>query len=72
VFSEYRKCYFRDPNFKNFLGICPQTDPHNFGERVLSWGRARKMGFENQFCPTTEESLKNALVARRVKYPEII
>jgi hypothetical protein len=20
VFSEYRKCYFRDPNFKNFLG----------------------------------------------------
>jgi hypothetical protein len=26
VFSECRKCYFRDPNFKNFLeGACPQT-----------------------------------------------
>jgi hypothetical protein len=27
VFSEYRNCYFRDPNFKNFPGDMPPDTP---------------------------------------------
>jgi hypothetical protein len=62
----------RDPNFKNFLRwACPQTptanlclrySAHTFGDRILSWrgGHAGKWALW-QFCPTTEESLKNAL-----------
>jgi hypothetical protein len=43
VFSECRKCYFRDPNFKNFLGgsgtrLTPSAVAYYPG------GRARKMG----------------------------
>jgi hypothetical protein len=44
----------RDPNFKNFLGACPQIplaisclrySAHTFSDRILSWGRrANKMG----------------------------
>ena len=72
VFSECRKCYFRDPNFKNFLRAYPQTplvnsclrySANTFGDRILSWGEARKMSWALwQFRPTTEESLKNALI----------
>jgi hypothetical protein len=53
-------------------GACPQTplansslrfSAHTFGDRKLSWGRTRKMGpLAVLFCPTTEESLKNALL----------
>ena len=42
---------------------CLRYSAHIFGARILCWGRARKMGplavLPN--CPTTEESLKNAL-----------
>jgi hypothetical protein len=50
AFSECRKYYFRDPNFKNFLGGMP-LDPPSYlvptvlGDRILSWEEgARKMG----------------------------
>jgi hypothetical protein len=55
VLSECRKCYFRDPNFKTFWGgmppastplanSCLRYSAHTFGDRILCWGRARKMG----------------------------
>jgi hypothetical protein len=58
VFSECRKCYFRsfrDSDFKNFLGgdapsfnplanSCLRYSAHTFGDRILCWERARKMG----------------------------
>jgi hypothetical protein len=48
VFSECRKCYFRDPNFKNFLGACPQIPLANrlTPSAIAHYpgGRARKMG----------------------------
>jgi hypothetical protein len=59
VFSECRKCYFRDPNFKNFLGAyapgstplansCLRYSAHTFtGDRAYypgGGGGARKMG----------------------------
>jgi hypothetical protein len=47
-----RKCYFRDPNFKNFLGACPQIPLANSYLRYSAIAyypgrRARKMGKEN-------------------------
>ena len=58
VFSEGRKCYFRDPNFKNFLGDMPPTQ----GARVLSLRKARKVGPFCSFAPPLKNrSLKNAL-----------
>jgi hypothetical protein len=51
VFSECRKCYFIDPNFKNFRGglppdplanSCLRYSAHTFSDRILCWGRARK------------------------------
>ena len=54
VFSECRKCYFRDPYLKNFLGgtcpsfnqanLCLRYSAHTFSDLILCWGRARKMG----------------------------
>jgi hypothetical protein len=38
---------------------CMRQSSHTFGDRILCWGRARKMGTTLlQFSPTTEESLK--------------
>jgi hypothetical protein len=38
---------------------------HTFGDRILSWGRARREWALWQFCPTlTKESLKNVLFWR--------
>ena len=52
MFSECRKCYFRDPNLKKFLaGGIPQTplansclrySAHTFGDWIISWERARR------------------------------
>jgi hypothetical protein len=45
---------------------------HTFGDRILSWGRARREWALWQFCPTlTEESLKNVLFWRtfQCSYP---
>jgi hypothetical protein len=40
---------------------CLQYSANTFGNRILSCGEGKKNGpFE--FCPTTEESLKNALI----------
>jgi hypothetical protein len=71
-----KKCIFRmqellfhKPKF-SCAGVCPQTSlanlclrhsPHNFGDHLLPWGRSQGKLALWQFCPTTEESLKNAL-----------
>jgi hypothetical protein len=71
AFSECRKCYFRDPNFKNVLGGMPGPDPPCYlvpavlgshlrrSHTILGEGQGKWALW--QFCPTTEESLKNAL-----------
>jgi hypothetical protein len=60
VLSECRKYYFRDLNFKNFLGACPQIplansclrySAHTFGDRILSWGEGKENGPFGSFAP---------------------
>jgi hypothetical protein len=69
--AECRKCYFRDPKVKHFLGARPQTpspqltracgtQPHFRRSHTIQGGGQGKWALW-QFCPTTEESLKNAL-----------
>ena len=40
---------------------CLRYSAHTFGDRILSWGGGQGKWALWQFCPTTEESLKNAL-----------
>jgi hypothetical protein len=65
VFSECRKCYFRDPYLKHFLGYMPPNPLANSGLRhsAHTFGEGGGQGKLAlwQFCPATEESLKNAL-----------
>jgi hypothetical protein len=48
------------PSFNLLANSCLRYSAHTFGDRMLCLGRERKMALW-QFCPTTEESLKNAL-----------
>jgi hypothetical protein len=40
---------------------CLRYSAHTFGDRILCWGGGQGKWALWQFCPTTEESLKNAL-----------
>jgi hypothetical protein len=40
---------------------CLRYSAHTIGDRILSWGGGQGKWALWQFCPTTEESLKNAL-----------
>jgi hypothetical protein len=64
VFSECRKCYFRDPYS---WGTCPQIllansglrySAHTFGDRILSWGEDRENGPFGSFAPPLKNPLK--------------
>ena len=55
---------------KIFWGLWPQTSiansclrysAHTFGDCILSWGEGKERMGPLAVCPTTEESLKNAL-----------
>jgi hypothetical protein len=75
MFSECRKCYFRDPHFKNFLGGHAARPPQlNFacGTRLTPsaiayypGGRARKMG-RLAVLPHHWRILKNALMCCKI------
>jgi hypothetical protein len=46
-----------------FLNVFSECRTHTFGDRMLSWGRGGEEKWAlRQFCPTTEESLKDALL----------
>jgi hypothetical protein len=47
--------------------FCLRYSAHTFGDRILSWGEGKENGPFGSFAsPTTEESLKNALLNDRV------
>ena len=48
------------PTFNPLANSCLRYSAHNFGDRILCWEGQGKWALW-QFCPTTEESLKNAL-----------
>ena len=68
MFAECRKCYFRDSNLKKFpvggippyplANSCLRHSPRT-SHTILGGGQGKWPPW--QFCPTTEESLKNAL-----------
>jgi hypothetical protein len=46
---------------------CLRHLSHTFGDRILSLGEGKEFKWALwQFCPTTEESLKNALFCNHV------